>query len=153
MPRSASDRDFGFKSAGLLRILTASDPGEVLTAMEALGITLLDETTFFDLIVSLTASFARPVRKLLDLLQRVENLAALLETNPFAQIGPAGVPLQVLWGQFRGDVSEARLRLLRQQASFREAIADEEARALVREIQRRFAEDPRGPMFQQPEEA
>lgn len=39
MPRSASDRGFGFKSPGLIRILTAADPNEVLTAMEALGIT------------------------------------------------------------------------------------------------------------------
>jgi len=43
MPRSATDRSFGFKAGGLLRILTAADPQEVLEAMEALGIIIEHE--------------------------------------------------------------------------------------------------------------
>lgn len=38
MPRSATKRNFGFRSPGLVRILTAADPDEVLTALEILGI-------------------------------------------------------------------------------------------------------------------
>ena len=37
MPRSASDRKFGFKSKGLIRILTAADIKEVQLALDAIG--------------------------------------------------------------------------------------------------------------------
>ena len=38
MPRSAADRKFGYKAKGLVRILTAADPDEVLTALLLLGL-------------------------------------------------------------------------------------------------------------------
>lgn len=38
MPRSAVDRAFGFKAPGLVRILTAADPAEVLKALQELGL-------------------------------------------------------------------------------------------------------------------
>lgn len=38
MPRTATNRSFGFRSPGLVRILTAADADEVLTALEILGI-------------------------------------------------------------------------------------------------------------------
>lgn len=38
MPRSAASRKFGYRSPAIVRILTAADPDEVLTALEILGI-------------------------------------------------------------------------------------------------------------------
>lgn len=43
MPRPAADRRFGFQSTGILRILVAADPEEVLKAIEELGIIIEHE--------------------------------------------------------------------------------------------------------------
>lgn len=127
MPRSASNRGFGFRSAGLVRILTAADPAEVLTAMEALGITLAPQTTFFDIIVIIARSFLGPLDEVLSFLEDVEQLADFLDDDPFAQIGPAGVPLQLEWAGFEIRARTLRLRMAQERSKFREAIEAEQA--------------------------
>lgn len=42
MPRKADERAFGFRTAGILRILAAADPEQVLDAVEELGFRLPD---------------------------------------------------------------------------------------------------------------
>ena len=121
--------------------------------MEALGINLVEEPTFFGLIVSLTAGFVRPLREILGLLDRVETLARQLAADPFAQVGPSGVPAQAVWAEFAGGAGRARSLLVDQRDSFRDAIAEAEARAVARDIERKFTEDPRGELFESPEEA
>jgi len=129
MPRSRTDRSFGFRAPGLIRILIAADPEEVLKAMEALGIQLTDVPSIFDLVLDLFSVFVKPVAVVVNLLERVEKLAAFLERNPFAQIGTAGVPAQAVWADFKKEARNARLQLIKERAKFREDIekAAEEA--------------------------
>jgi len=63
MPRSAADRKFGYKAAGLVRILTGADVTEVAKALEILGLDLRDPGLFEgDLTNTLTLLFERFTR-------------------------------------------------------------------------------------------
>ena len=66
MPRSSADRAFGFKAAGLLRILLAADPEELLKALDQLGISVVKPTGIFAAIRALAETFAGPAVDLLD---------------------------------------------------------------------------------------
>jgi len=61
MPRSKNDRSFGFRAPGLVRILTAADPAEVLTAMEALGIQLPEKTGFVQQMLLAARALFKPL--------------------------------------------------------------------------------------------
>lgn len=67
MPRSAADRAFGFKATGLLRILLAADPDELLKALDELGIVIVRPTGLFAAIRALAESFAGPAVDVIDL--------------------------------------------------------------------------------------
>jgi len=49
MVRSASDRSFGWRRAGLVRVLTNADPGEVLDALEEVGLQIPESVSLADL--------------------------------------------------------------------------------------------------------
>lgn len=92
--------------------------------MEALGIQLRDEPEVFDIILALLGAFIAPLGAIFSLLDDVEELARLLETNPFAQIGPAGVPLQVAWTEFGDRARDLRLQGITARDKFREGIEE-----------------------------
>jgi len=78
MPRSASKRRFGFQSPGILRVLTGSDPAEVLIAMEALGISFEDDPGFLDFLATALGYSLGPVDDLLSLISDGETLIRML---------------------------------------------------------------------------
>lgn len=84
MPRTAAKRNFGFMSPGLVRILTAADPDQVLTALEILGIspekpeTL--EQALENVVVIAVAQVAGWVGPLLDLVDVVTQMDSLVAT-------------------------------------------------------------------------
>jgi len=49
MGRSAADKRFGWRREGILRILTAADPGAVLEAITDLGLVIPEEISLADL--------------------------------------------------------------------------------------------------------
>lgn len=65
MPRSAADRAFGFRTQGLVRILTAADEQEVLEALAILGV-VASPTGLFAKVRELTETFAGPAADALD---------------------------------------------------------------------------------------
>ena len=125
MSRSSEARAFGFRVEGLIRILVAADPEEVLKAMEALDIQLTEKVTAFDLVLTLLGTFIAPLGAIFTLLEDVEELATFLAQDPFAQIGPAGVPLQAQWGEFELRARTLRLQGINARDTFRRRIEKE----------------------------
>ena len=80
MPRSAAKRNFGFRVDGLVRILTAADPDQVLEALLFLGIDPRPETgqdaidTLVGLAVNHFIGWTGPLADLLDIKDAVVQL-------------------------------------------------------------------------------
>ncbi len=123
MPRSQSDRAFGFKSPGLLRILTAADPGEVLTAMEALGITFIPEPSLLDLFAIALGFILGPIGDILDLLEDVDVALDFVFANLDAagQLGPQGKFAQ----DQSAKVKQLRAELRAAKDAFQEKLIEE----------------------------
>ncbi len=75
MPRRANDRQFGFRSAGLVRILKAVDEDELLTALLELNLFFIDPTSLFDELLTLITDTITPYSELISFLE--ESLAVL----------------------------------------------------------------------------
>lgn len=73
MPRSASDRKFGFKAAGLVRILTGADIEEVQKALEELGLEV-QSSGFLDTLKDLFDEVFGPLFLIRDLTAQVLDL-------------------------------------------------------------------------------
>ena len=156
MPRKASDRAFGFKASGLIRILTASDPEEVLTAMEALGITLSEaDPTFRDFLVAIARFFVRPLDIALNALETASQTArsalqviSEISSADFRLGGPGKAAIQRALNSLISDAGTARNALVQERRAFRASIMRADRERVAREVERLFTLDPRGELFQ-----
>ena len=117
MPRSAADRGFGFKAAGLVRILTTADPEQVLIALEELGLVAEKPLTLLDRIKALVVDLLfEPLEKLIQPLNVALDNFAIVITAAEADLavgrGGAGafvveteVEKEILL-QFRNEMSQ-----------------------------------------------
>ncbi len=126
MPRSAEHRGLGFRSEGLIRILTAADPAEVLTAMEALGITFRDpEPGLLDLFAIAIGLVLGPIGEILSLLDDIDVALLVLFSNLGAndQLGDVGAKALTL----RERTKKLRTEFASETQGFRERIEEEKA--------------------------
>lgn len=136
MPRSSADRAFGFKSAGLVRILLAADPAEILKALSELGLVVQEPTTLFQQFGRLVADFlTAPFEGFIDqfeaaipLLERV--LQQLIEGHPRAEDDPAALRTASDLDTLIADLTAEAERVAAQQAIFRARLEALEAQTL-----------------------
>ena len=76
MPRSASARKYGYKADGIVRILTAADPDEVLTALLTLGIEPRGEDSSWESVVDNLIGIA--LYTFVDIIRLVDTVASLV---------------------------------------------------------------------------
>ena len=95
MPRSSGNRGFGFKSRGILRILVAADPAEVLDSVEQLGFRLPDR---------------KPINGLIELIDELHGTTEEIISTFFIELFQ---DLQETIGGEHGAPGEETLRLQR----------------------------------------
>lgn len=125
MPRSAEARAFGFRATGLVRILTAADPEEVLTAMEALGIQLIESRTFFEAVQDLVVSSLGPAKELVDLVLEAEAIFQFFFENPGLRFPGTGEDPVAANARIRRQIEKFSLTLDVEQATFQDTIRAE----------------------------
>jgi len=88
MPRSKAARDFGFRAEGLVRILTAAEPEEVLIAFEELGIQQLKVEGLFDQFLNVARELFGPLDLFLSGLQVAGENFRLVISAAEADLAP-----------------------------------------------------------------
>lgn len=83
MPRSAASRNFGYRSPAIVRILTAADADEVLTALEILGLSPERPETLEQalenvvlVVVEQMVSWVGPLNDLMDVVSNLNSMAS-----------------------------------------------------------------------------
>ena len=82
MPRPARDRAHGFRAPGIVRILTAADPDDVLSALLLLGIDPQSQEALETLSEAVVELWARPVLAVLTVYDNiVAQIGAMLQVG------------------------------------------------------------------------
>ncbi len=135
MPRSAASRVAGFRAEGIVRILTAADPDEVLTAMEALGIQLTDEPGFFAILENLVGLVFGPLGDILDVLDTFDIVwEAAMRRLRQKPVSGEDLRLAIRLEQFQDEVREVRARGIFEKDAFQERIEEAKKEAAAGQV-------------------
>jgi len=117
-------------SPGLIRILTAADPTEVLTAMEALGIQLIDKPSFLEIARDIAFAFTGPVIAIIELAEQAQEVLQFFFENPGLRFPDGSDPTEAVEG-ILDRLRREGLQIERQREIFRQRLeeAAEEAAA------------------------
>lgn len=133
MPRSAADRRFGFKAKGLVRILTAADPAEILIALDELGLVIQQPSTLFQefgrLVADfLTAPFAEFINQFEQAIPIIERAIFELLEDPAPGEAESASELSTLIAdlQAQADRVQAQRRLFRERLEALEKQTEED---------------------------
>lgn len=127
MPRPAADRAFGFKAPGLVRILLAADPEELLKALEELGLVAKAPESISAIIEGVVGELLGPVVQAIDVTSAVRSvidraLSALISAANRTFI-PEGAQLEPDLRAAIASLEKTRLELAREKRAFEKRLA------------------------------
>jgi len=107
MARSSAARAFGFRTPGLLRILIAADPQELLKALEEIGIKEPEEN-FLDLILIAGRALFAPLDLFLSGVETARENFRIIITAAEADLAPGRGGAGAIVVETQNDVNDLR---------------------------------------------